>query len=413
MSGPPGLRRLEESEAMTDTLSPPTSPDAPERPLRRSARPGLLRAGVPAAAWAAVAGFVTVAVPVLLVWAADSRSTAGAGAALRTVAQVWLLAHGAALHLPSGVVGLVPLGLLALPLLLLQRAARHAATTHAVTTLGDAARLACGVAGPYALALTVVAGLARGGGVRPDAVQALVGASLLGLLGAGTGVLRGSGLLPALRSAVPTRLRRAGPPAAAALLTLLGAGALLVAGSLALHLHRARELAGASSPGLVGGLGLMLVGLVLAPGAAVWGACWLAGPGFSVGAGTAVGPFAVHLGPVPAVPLLAALPAGPPPRALAVLALAVPVLAGVLAARLAGRRAGASWTDALLAGPLAGAVVALLAAVSAGPLGDGRLRTLGPAWERVGPAVAVEVLAGVLLAEAVRRLVRRVRRTPA
>ncbi len=381
---------------MTDTIS---------RSLRRagraSARPGLLRAGLPAAAWAAVAGLVALAVPVLLVWAADSRADAGPGAALRAVAQVWLLAHGGTVTSPGGPLGLTPLALFALPLLLLERAARHAATEHEVTALGEAARLTAGVAGPYALAVTVVAGLVGDGGV--GALSALLGASALGLSGGAVGVARGAGLGPVLLEAVPSVLRRAARPAAVALVALLGAGGLLAGLATASDLGGATELAAASSPGLVGGLALLVVGLLLVPTAAVWGAAWLAGPGFTVGVGTAVGPLGVSLGAVPALPLLAGLPDNPPPLLLGVLALAVPVGAGVLAGRTARRiRAGRAAT--LLTGPLVGLAMAGLAALSSGPLGRARLSEVGPSWWQVGLAVTVEVGVGIAAVGAVRRL---------
>ncbi len=379
---------------MTDTLPRPSRSSRPAA-SRRGARPGLLRAGLPAAGWALGAGLLGLAVPVLLVWAADSRTGAGTGAALRAVLAVWLLAHGAALHVPGGVVGLVPLGLLALPVLLVERAARLAAAQHEVRRLGDAARLAAGVAGPYALGLTAVSVLARSAAVQPDPVGALVGASVLGLGAAGLGVVRGAGLAPVLRARVPQRLRQVATPAAAAAAALLGAGALLVGLQLAVHLPRAADLAVATSPGLVGGLGLLLLGLLLVPTAAVWGVAYLAGPGVAVGTGSAYGPFAVHAGGVPGLPLAAALPSGPLPLVLALLAVALPVAAGVLAARLA-RRSRGSTRDALLAAPLVGGALGLLAALSGGPLGDGRLAAVGPSAWRVALALTVEVAAGVL-----------------
>ena len=231
---------------------------------------------------------------------------------------------------------------------------------------------AAGVAGPYALAVALLAGLTAGGGVRPAVTQALVGASLLGLVGAGTGVLRARGLAGPLRDRLPAALRRAAVPAGAALATVLGAGGLLVAAMLLRHVGRAHELAGAAAPGVVGGLGLLLLGLLLAPGAVVWGAAYLVGPGFAVGVGTAVGPFGVTLGPVPSLPLLAALPGGALPTYAGVLVLLVPVLAGVLAGQVARRRR-AGLVEALLAAPLAGLALGVLGWLAGGSLGTGRL----------------------------------------
>ena len=252
----------------------------------------------------------------------------------------------------------------------------------------------------------MVAGLAGSAHVQPAATPALVGASVLALLGAGTGVLRGAELGTVLRAAIPTRVRGALAPAAAALLALLGAGALLAGSSLLAHLGQAADLAAASSPGVVGGFGLLLLGVLLVPTAAVWGASYLAGPGLAVGVGTTFGPFGVTTGPLPEVPLLAALPAGPMPVGLGLLVLALPLLAGLLAGRIAERRSGLL-SDALLAGPLAGAALGLLAMASGGPLGGGHLSQVGPSGWRVGLAAAVEVTAGAASWVCVQRLRRR------
>ena len=397
---------------MTDTLPGPATPRSsaprssspgtagsralPRPPARSRTSQDLVLTGLPAAAYAALAGLVAVAVPVLLAWIADPRSGSGVGAALRTVAQGWLVAHGTALHLPGGTYDLVPLGLLVLPVLLLRRAARTAAACARVPTLRAAARLTAGVAGPYAVLAGVLAGLARTGEVRPSTGQALLGAGVLAGLGAGSGVLSGAGLWPAARDALPARLVRCGAAATAAVSALLAAGALLVGAALARDVGQAAELARSTAPGVVGGLALLLLGVALAPTAAVWGAGWLAGPGFALGTGTAVGPLETVLGPVPALPLLAALPAGSPPGAVAVLALAVPVLAGVVGGRVVRRRGGGG-ADAVLAGGFAAVMLGVLCVVGAGPLGDGRLTDVGPSCWQVGLVALLELTAGALV----------------
>ena len=133
-------------------------------------------------------------------------------------------------------------------------------------------------------------------------------------------------------------------------------------------------------------LALLLAGLALLPNAAVWGAAWLAGPGFAVGVGTAVGPFGHELGPVPSLPLLAALPGGGVPEWVAVLVLAVPVLAGAgcrrprrARARAPVTAAGRTALEAAAAGPLAGVVLGVLAWLSGGAVGGERLAHTGPA----------------------------------
>ena len=297
---------------------------------------------------------------------------------------------------------LVPLGLLVLPVLLVRRAARSVAGRSRLTTLREAARLTSGIALPYALLAGVLSAVARSAEVRPASGQALLGAALLAWLSAGSGVVRGAGLGPALRAAVPARLVRCGAAATAAVAALVAAGAVLVGTTFAVHLGPAADLAAGTAPGVVGGLALLLLGVVLVPTAAVWGACWLIGPGFALGVGTTVGPLDTVLGPVPALPLLAALPSSSPPGAVAALALAVPVLAGVVGGRLVRRRGGGV-PDALLASVLAAGLLGALCVVTAGPLGDGRLSDVGPSWWRVALVALLELAAGALVGVVGRR----------
>jgi hypothetical protein len=176
---------------------------------------------------------------------------------------------------------------------------------------------------------------------------------------------------------------------------LLAAGSLVTSVALAWHAGRVTDLTRALDGGIVGGLVVTLLGAALAPNAAVWGAAYLAGPGFAVGVGTSVTPGGVTLGPVPALPVLGALPSSGG-GGLAWVVLAVPLAAGALAAVVLHRRsAGRPVRDAVLeavgAAACAGALLAALAAVSGGPVGGGRLASVGPSPWEVGLAVAVEV----------------------
>lgn len=383
---------------MTSTLDRPVLPKPRPRPAARKApERSPLGPGLVAAAWAAGAGLVTLGVPVLLVWATDSRSGSGAAAATKSVGQLWLLAHGAGLSVPGGSLGLTPLGLVLLPLLLLHRAGRHAARTAGVTSLAQALRLVVAVAFPYAVAAGVLSGASATDHVRPAPVQAVLGALAVGAVGSASGVLREAGLLRSFRR-LPAQVRRQVVAVGAATCSLLAAGSLLAGLSFTVHAGRATALAGASDPGLLGGLALLALGLACVPNAAVWGASWLAGPGFAVGVGTAAGPFGTHLGAVPAVPLLAGLPSDPVPTWLGVVALAVPLAAGAVAGVLLARRLacgpGRAALDGLVTGLGSGAVLALLAWQSGGPLGGGRLTDVGPSPWQVGLAVAAEVALG-------------------
>jgi hypothetical protein len=278
-----------------------------------------------------------------------------------------------------------------LPLALLHRAGRHSVRLLSVTTFGQAAALIAAIAVPYALVATCLTAVVGTGAVLPDPVRALIGCLSVAVVGAALGVFRESGLRPGLSDSV----RRVGLAASAAVGVLLVAGVLLFALSLLTHASRVSSLSGATGPGVVGGVGLVLLQLLLLPNAAIWGAAWLAGPGFAVGVGTHVSPWATSLGQVPALPVLAGLPSETPSSAVAVLSLAVPLVAGVLAGwLLAGRSDGSlrrAAVEGALVGPAAGAMMAALAFISGGPLGDGRLAAVGPSAWQAGAAVAVQV----------------------
>jgi hypothetical protein len=112
--------------------------------------------------------------------------------------------------------------------------------------------------------------------------------------------------------------------------------------------------------------------------------------------GTHVAPGGVTLGAVPALPILAPLPARTPPGLLAWVPYAVPLLAGVVVAALVLRREPAAEPRrvgllCLGGGAVAGGCLAVLAAASAGAAGAGRMAEVGPVWWQVGPAVALEV----------------------
>ncbi|MFP5218212.1 MAG: DUF6350 family protein [Actinomycetes bacterium] len=370
---------------MTSTLTTPSG--------RRGTLPldvDLLRTGALAATGVAARGLAVLLTLCAVVWWAEDRAGSGLLDVARSAAQLWLAGHGTWLSLPSGRLGLVPLGLTVLLVLACRRAGR---------TIGAEApdspwRATAAVALPYAVLCALIALLAAGPALRPVPVTAAVG----GLAVAATGAALGSGALRSLAARIPRRAQDAAVAGSAAALTLLGAGALLVALGLVLDAGVATDLARATEPGAVGGLGLVLLGAALAPNAAVAGAAWLAGPGFAVGTGTSVTPFGTELGAVPGLPLLAALPGGPPPS-WAVVALVVPLVAGAVAGRLLLRRAapqrlGAALADCARAGAAAGILLAAAAGVARGPLGGGHLADVGASPVRVGLAVAAEVAVG-------------------
>jgi hypothetical protein len=198
-----------------------------------------------------------------------------------------------------------------------------------------------------------------------------------------------------------------------AVATVVLAGSLLTTTALVLGFGQVIALYESVQAGVLGGLALTLGQLALLPTVVLWSASWLIGPGFALGAGSIVSPVAVSLGPLPAIPLLGALPAGESP--LGYLTLLVPIAAAFAAGlavrpRLAdavgrayaydlplGARVGWSVLTGFLAGVIAGLAMGFLAWLSAGSAGPGRLAVVGPDPVAVGVWMLAETLIGVTL----------------
>jgi hypothetical protein len=126
--------------------------------------------------------------------------------------------------------------------------------------------------------------------------------------------------------------------------------------------------------------------LALMPNVLAFGNSWLLGTGFSVGQGSIVSPLATELGPLPAIPMLAALPVSG--SSLGVLFILVPLLAAFFATLLVKsytaelRFAYASATSAAISLGLAIGFVAavqmwLLTELASGSIGPGRMSLVG------------------------------------
>jgi hypothetical protein len=117
----------------------------------------------------------------------------------------------------------------------------------------------------------------------------------------------------------------------------------------------------------------------------------------------------VSLGPMPAFPLLAGLPTERASGAVSLL-LGVPLLAGVIAGIAAARRRprGERWAvtmlGAALSGPVAGVLLGLAAYAASGPLGAGRLASVGASAWRVALVSAVEVTLFAVVGTALTRI---------
>ncbi|MGW6655011.1 hypothetical protein AMK23_02495 [Streptomyces sp. CB02130] len=380
---------------------------------------------------AAGLGLGSLTVLVMVVWISSPYPDSGPGGALRAAAGVWLLAHGAELVRPdtlSGVpapVGMVPLLLAMGPVWLAHRAARDAAEPQEERN-EDArdgaagpsrAGAFCAVTAGYLLVVAGAAAYARGGPLYadPDTLAFPVALVVAGAAAAGVWTAAGRPFGPApswsplavqeavARTLFRRRAEAAFRSAAAGLTMLLGGGALLVAVALGRNAGPAQDAFLGLAGDWSGRIAVLLLAAALVPNAALWGAAYGLGPGFSLGTGATATPLALDGTPaLPRFPLLAAVPdqgAGALPNWAA---LAVPVAAALAVAWFAVRRAAPAdapraraWSPretvlvTLLAALGCGAGTALLTTVAGGPIGTGALSEFGPVWWLTGPAALV------------------------
>jgi len=185
----------------------------------------------------------------------------------------------------------------------------------------------------------------------------------------------------------------------AALAVLTVSGALLGAVSLMVHISAYKQAVAALNPGIFGSVLLLLASLCYLPNSVIWAVAYMLGPGFSFGIGTAVSPSGSALGAVPAFPMLAAMPVGAKaafPVWLGFFVLVMPYLAGALAGLMTVRIAPTPTLEAaplwgLITGTLTAVVIGFCAKFSGGPLGAGRLGSVGPAGGEVGLVAVLEV----------------------
>ncbi len=386
-NGPPGSSASDGSDGGTARQQP--------------ARPLVVTGGIAALA-AAASGLAVLVTLTAIGWitAPHVGIGGGLGGVLRTAAMLWLVAHHVGFTVRgAGRIGLLPLGLVLLPGALLAMAGRWVVRAGAVTRLRHVGYAAIALALPYALlagALAVASGTSV---AAPSLLQAVIAAFLLALVAGGLGAARGLAPWSRLGSLMPARPRSIvmGMLGSAALLA--AAGAVLAGASLAVHLPEVKAASDALAPGVGGAALLLLAQLAYIPNAIIWAVAYTLGPGFAFGTGTVVAPTGSALGAVPVFPMLAALPAGaagPGPGRVPIAVLALPYLAGVFAGVVTVRIAPTPVIEAaplwgFAAGAAAGLLAGLAAAFAGGPLGNGRLASVGPSGFQVGLVAILEL----------------------
>lgn len=359
-------------------------------------------AALAAAATAAVTllGLAGLGLAVVVVETLDPAGGLSAGGAIRAGGQLWLLANGGGLDLASGPLVLAPLLLTLAVACGLSRAGRGVARHVEPAGARAAAVVVAAAVAVHTLLAVLLALAVDGPGARTDLLRCAAGAAVLALVAVGWGVLRETDLPDAALDRLPGPVRPLLAAVLAGLLTALGLGCVVVAVAVASDTAGYAAVEDALGGSGAGALGLLALGALLLPNAAAAALGVAAGPGFAVGAGTVVSVHGISLGPVPALPLLAALPDTQAVPLLAFVSQAVPALAGLVAGAVLGRRMadddGGSVVAGLwgvLTGVLLGVAVGVVVAVAGGSLGDGALADVGA--PPVATALSVALQAGV------------------
>ncbi|MET0998393.1 MAG: DUF6350 family protein, partial [Marmoricola sp.] len=402
---------------MTDLLNRPqdtrSTRPATGRPFARwfggstgdgeaEARPLAVSAALASLAAVATCLGAAMVVSVIGWFLADAGAHGETTDALGVGAAVWLVGHGSGLTVGGAPLGIVPLALTALIGLVVYRWGRWAGDTSAPVDDDRTVALAATVfSGIYLVVAVVTCVLVGQESAGPGLGRSLLGSLLVSGVAGTLGMGVGTGRLAGWVDLVPGWIRSVAYGATATFLLLVAASALLVGVMLALGLNDAATMMSGLHLSRGDYIVYALATVSVAPNAVLLGSAYLLGPGFAVGTGTVVSPSAVALGPVPAFPMLAALPDAGATPGWTVGFLAVPVVLGAVGAVLAQRSYGVTAYDsAALRGFGCGFGAAVLTtvavALAGGPMGTGRMADIGaPVGEVLVSAVAAMSLGGL------------------
>ncbi|XAS68066.1 DUF6350 family protein [Micrococcaceae bacterium Sec5.7] len=389
-------------------------------------------------AQAAIISALVVVAPVIAVWATAGFQNSHFDVLARLAGQAWLLIHAVPLELAtigagvagqsaSGTLSLIPLGLTLIPFLLAWRAGRRLARASYTDQLWQA------LLGSWVIYAAF--GAATGFVCRTsDVVINLWFAMLMPLvpfaLGMVIGARREAGSWSRLigvdavdwiaRTSQHSRwagsyLASAAKAGFVALMAALALSCALLAVDLLIHWNLIVAVYEGLDAGAMGGGVLTIAQLGFLPNLAIFALSWTSGSGFALGAGSQVGPLGTAVGPLPSIPVFAAIPSGQLDYGF--VALVVPVLAGLLAGWWFLRegenhfdewlsiKVHARWFTAtastlalgVMAGVAAGALAGALAWMARGSAGIGRLTDIGPDPLWTAAWVAAEVGTGVVI----------------
>ncbi len=359
-------------------------------------------------------GLGVLLAPLTLVWIIENDPNVNWTVAFRAASDFWLLAHGTRIVVPAGeilgvvvptfVVSLIPLGMTIWLARLYYKAGKRFLVATALWPgwLGGVL--------VFGLAAVLISTFAFDQAVYPVTWQGVVFPTLvffvfqfLGSVFGRPDVLFDGDVLDqaperdrirkalnnlrlrmhwSIRSLVGPALR-AGTAITAMLLMV---SSFTIAVLIALNWIEITRLYESVQVSVLGAIVLTAGQLAILPNIIIYGAAWLTGVGFSIGTGSLISPLGSQVGPLPAVPLLGALPVGK--LEFGMIAIGVVLLAAFIATLMIRRSAdeirfefATAWSAAISLGAsialVASAQLGLLGLIASGGAGPGRLSEIG------------------------------------
>ena len=372
--------------------------------------------------------FVPVAALVFVtsaVWLIENDPTLPWLTSLRTALDFWFIGHGVALDVsaqtlvgidsPAFSFSFAPIGMLLVVVMFGRRTAKKLRGSNELWPGWLGATLV------YGTASIIMLPLASSPAVAPNANEAvLFPVALFGISTIGFGLF-GSWLDSKLETQPSERLalldwlaaRReranwffasisapAFKAGTAVVVGLIGISAVMLAASLTLNWISVTRLFEGLQVSFIGGIALTIAQLLILPNLVFYGASWLTGAGFAIGAGSSISPLGTQVGPIPALPILGGLPIGTNIPALAVIV--IPVALALFATVMIKNHTkelrfhfaspiSAAFSLGVGVGFVAAVEAALLALLTSGSLGPDRLQEVGVNPLMLAAVVFIEV----------------------
>ena len=373
---------------------------------------------------AAGIGIGIILAPLTLVWLFENDPSINWLVTLRASADVWLMAHGTRLVIPTGIFGsvefpqfvvsMIPLGLSILMAYMAVRMGRRLTTAIELWPAWLASGLVYGAIS-FALSNLAYSPVAYPVTWQGTVLPPLVFIAFV-IVGSLTGkrqafgeaanlpepaertwarnfiAMRYENLHWAIRAAVVPAIRAG----TGVVMILTGVSAILIAAMTAVNWIQVIRLYEGLQVSFLGGVIITVGQLAILPNLVIFGASWLTGVGFQIGAGSLISPVATVVGPLPALPITSALPIGE--LNFGMIAILVPLIAAFSATILIRKYADEirfEFASALSAAVTLGLSIAAVAAIefgllmflASGGVGPGRLQVVG-----ANPILAAGVL---------------------